>query len=286
MQSADRELHVTGANLKEVQSRQPIRFYCRQMWDLRHFILAQARSNAFKAGRDSFLGKTWIVLDPLLQVAIYLVVFGLILKASRGMDNYVGFLVVGVTFFGMISKGITSGVGSIQKFRGLISAFKFPRATLPIASVISQGLNNSVPAIIAIVLSLSLQIGTPIGFGILAIIPIYLLLHTFILGIDFWVSKITALIPDLGSLVNVIVRGLFFLSGVFFSVERFDTHPSLKLLIEINPIYQFLTVARDAILDSSIPSLEVSLYLLLWSGILLVSGFVAFWLGEEKYAQV
>ena len=277
-------IDVDVSNLKPVYRKRNLAHYFNELWAARYFIWAQARSHSFSTGRGSFLGKAWIILDPLLQSATYVIIFGLILKTTNGIDNFIGFLVIGVTFFGFISQGLAGGVGLIQKYRSLITGFNFPRAAAPIANVLQNFLDSIAPALVGIGLALVLQIGEPISWRLLLVIPYFVLIHLFALGMQFIIAPLTFKIPDLRAVINLIVRALFFLSGVFFSMDRFTGNPALAKLVELNPAYQFLMTIRHIVLDNGIPDAKTTLYLCAWTLILLIVGFFYYRHGEAQYA--
>lgn len=277
---------IDDTSLSPPRTRLPLVAYSKAVWRRRHFIYAEARSKALSSGRGMFLGKVWIVLDPLLQVVVYAVIFGLVLNVSRGMDNFVGFLILGVIFFGFLSRGISAGSGLIQSSRNMIASFNFPRASLAISANLRNLIDNLAPAVVAVVLAIFSQLDEPIHWTVIFIIPIFLMIHIFTLGTTLVIARVTAFIPDAKSLVVLLQRALFFVSGVFFTVERFDTHPYLQLLVEANPLYQFLMAVRDCVLVGDVPSVEVWLYLSAWTFGLFFLGMVFFGRAEERYSSV
>ena len=260
--------------------------YVSQLWKLRHFIYFDARSKAFKSSRDLLLGRAWIIIQPLIDVMIYAFIFGVILKTSRGIDNFLGYLTIGVIFFGFITTGLNSGTKLIQNSYGLISSFSFPKAALPIALVTKQFIDNLPPAIISIALSFVFQWPQGPTWRIFFIIPLYILAHLLILGVIFIVARLTAFIPDLKALVGILSRALFFTSGVFFSIERFSGSPTAQKIMENNPGYIFLQACRDVTIYNKLPDLSSWIHLIAWSFVLLIIGFIFFWKAEERYASV
>lgn len=277
---------IEDTGLTELRSRPQFFRYLVQLWRSRHFIYAKARTTAFSRGRDRYLGGLWELLDPIFQVSVYAVIFGFILNVSRGMDNFIGFLVLGVIYFGFLSTGIAAGSGLIKGSRGLISSFKFPRAALICSTALKNLLNSIVPAILAVIIAVLFQLDKPIHWTSALVIPLFLLIQVFNFGVTCFVARATAFVPDLQSLVNLIRRGLFFISGVFFTISRFDTHPVLESVVEANPLYQFLMAIRSCVLEGVIPSLAVWGYLSVWSFSLAALGILFFWQAEERYASV
>lgn len=277
---------VEDDGLQKLNARPPLMIYMRELWGRRFFITAQARAKALKGGQGMFLGKLWLLLNPLFSIAVFAVVFGLVLKVSRGMDNFIGFLAIGVIFFGFLSGGITGGSGLIQNSKSLMRAFAFPKASLVFSAMIRQFWDNLLPAVIAIIGALLFQLDKPISWTVLLVVPLYLLIHLFGLGASFFTARLTSRIPDLKKVIALIMRGLFFLSGVFFPVDRFADIPVLREFMLANPLYQFLHAVRMCVLDGAVPELGVWLYLSAWSFGLVFIGFIFFWQAEARYATV
>ncbi|WP_158014559.1 ABC transporter permease [Corynebacterium sp. HMSC062E11] len=277
---------VDDSKLHGLQPRPKFLTYLKQIWRRRFFIWSEAKSKSLKDGQDMFLGNLWIILNPLIQVGIYALVFGMILKTSRGMENFIGFLVIGVIYFGFLSRGINSGVGLIKAERGMITSFQFPKASLVISHTVRQFVDNAPAAIIGICIALLFQPHKLPTWSLLLVPPLYFLLHIFNAGAAFFIARSTAFVPDLRGIVNLMMRGLFFVSGVFFSIDRFDGNPKLKHIVELNPLYQYLSAFRTCVLEGQSPSLHVWLYLTVWSVSLFCVGLIYFWRAEERYASV
>lgn len=277
---------VDDTNLNPLYSRPNLWNYLKQLVWYRHFIVFEGRSKANQNGTGTALGRAWIILDPLLQTALYVLVFGVILQTSRGMENFVGFLVLGVVFFQNAIKGINSGNTLIQTSQGMIASFQFPIAVIPSASVMSSFFNGLAPVGVGLIVALLTQPQISLPLSVIGIIPLYIFVHLFGFGCTLWVARFTAMVPDLKSVFSISSRALFFLSGVFFTIERFDGHETLQTLVRLNPIYQFLASARLMVLDGEWPSASIWGYMALWALVLPLTGLIFFWAGEDKYALV
>lgn len=281
-----KEIVVDGSHLAELTTRPRLWDYVRDCWRMRAFTLQHARSLSLLQGRGTFLGRTWIVLDPLLQVAIYVLVFGLIMEVDRGIDNFIGFLMVGVMMFRSITRSFSAAVGLIQRSRGLITSFNFPTAELVFSASIRNFIDNIAPVMVGICVALVSQLDTPIGFGILWFVPVSIIALVFQTGAMFFIARATAFVPDLRGLVTLAIRALFFISGIFYTLDRFDSHPQIRAVMEMNPVYQFLRMSRLAILESSAPPMGAFAMLSAFSMMTLILGFVYFWRAEGRYSSV
>lgn len=279
-------LFVDDEKLFDLAERDSLKLYIKRIWKRRHFIIAESKNKAFSSYDHLLLGKAWLFLEPIARIAMYGVFFGLVLNTSRGIDNFLGFLIIGVIFFGFMSKGLTSGSRLIQSSRNLIAAFSFPKASLPISTALRSFYGGILPSVVAIVSALAFQHGKGIFWGLVLVIPLYILLHIFALGLTFMVARVTAFIPDAQQLLRMVGRGWFYISGVFFSVSRFDTHPQIGAMMEANPAYRFLEALRSVILYQNVPPLSDWVYLIASAAGSLILGFLFFWRAEQRYLHV
>lgn len=277
---------VDMSGLRKLNIRPNLGLYVKQLIERRHFIVADARYRAFRTVKSYRLWKFWLIGQPLLEAAMYGVLFGLVLKTSRGIDNFIGFLVLGVTFFGFVSSLVGGGQSLIQTSRNLITAFSFPRASLVLSQSLRYMIDNIAPILVAVVFALCAQWGKPLSPTIPLFIPITLLMWLFGTGFMFMVARITAFIPDAKVLINLAMRAWFFSSGVFFSVERYASSALMSAVMTNNPAYIFLTAIRGVVIYGEVPSASTWLTLLAWSLGAFVLGFVFFWEAESRYVRV
>lgn len=277
---------VDDSSLGKVNTRPPLSVYVRKIWDRRQFVWLDARSRAFKTDRDMILGRIWLVLGPLLDGLMYGFIFGFILQTSRGIDNFVGYLLIGIIFFGMMRNLLTGGIGLTRTFRGMLGSFDFPAVSLVLSRAIRGAFDSLIPGTVAIIVALIMQWREPLQWTLLLVIPIFLLIQMFSAGLMLFSARITAQIPDMRTVINLAARAWFFLSGVFFSVERFVDQPELKFLMQENPAYRFLTAARQVVMYGEIPTLADWLILVSWAVGAFAAGFFFFWRGEGKYSNV
>lgn len=277
---------VDDSAVHPLDARDSLGAYLLKLWKRRSFILLDARARAFQGHRGMWLGKLWIILNPLVEAATYGLIFGLLLRTSRGIDNFVGFLLIGIIFFGFLQQGLNSGAGLIRSNRAMIAAFRFPRASIAIGLVVRQFLDNLAPALMAVLVALVCQLNKPIDVSVICVVPLYILIHIFSLGLILFVSWLTAFVPDAKALLRVVSRGWFYISGVFFSVENFATHPVVRSVMQANPGFQFISSVRTAVLDGTTPDWRVWVSLLCWSFGSLAVGFLVFWGAESKYVKV
>ncbi|WP_130329100.1 ABC transporter permease [Streptomyces sp. BK022] len=276
-------LAVSGARPSLVE-------YVRQLWSRRHFILAFSQAKLTAQYSQAKLGQLWQVATPLLNAAVYYAIFGLILKASRGMsqDVYVPFLVTGVFVFTFTQSSLMSGVRAISGNLGLVRALHFPRAALPISFSLQQ-LQQLLFSMIVVFL-------VAIGFGNypqpswLLILPALVLQFLFNTGLAMIVARMGAKTPDLAQLMPFILRTWMYASGVMFSINHMLAGKPewIVRVLQANPAAVYMDLMRYALIDgygaSNLPP-HVWALALGWAVVVFCGGFVYFWKAEERYGR-
>ncbi len=112
--------------------------YVRDLWSRRQFVVSYARARIYAAYAGARLGSLWQVLTPLLNAAVYYMVFGLMMKAASNVENYTAFLISGIFVFTYTQRSVMEGTRSISANMSLIRTLHFPRATLPFAYVMNE----------------------------------------------------------------------------------------------------------------------------------------------------
>lgn len=272
-------MHRAGARL-------PLDEYGRRLWERRYFILTYSRASGAAGYQKNFLGQYWRLLTPLLNIAVYYLIFGLLLHTNRGVPNYIAYLSVGVFVFGFCTESLTSGAKSIMSNVGLVRALQFPRAVLPISTtlVALEGLLYS----LTILAPIALLTGEPLSFRWLLLIPAVALQAMFCLGLAFVVARIGAQVPDTSQVLPFVSRVWMYVSGVMYSITAATQgrSPWLRTVLHLNPGSVYLQLARHALLTGVPVPATTWLLGVAWAVGLLSTGFLYFWRGEETYGNV
>jgi teichoic acid transport system permease protein len=276
------EVAVPVDGLRDMYRRPPLPGYVRALWARRHFIRADAHARVAGSTRGTVLGRTWLVLNPVLDGAAYFLIFGLLLGTSRGVPNFLGYLVVGVFLFRFTARCLTAGSQSLIAGRSLVRGFTFPRAALPVAAVYRESLAMAPVLAVMVALVLGVAPPEPVTWRWL-LLPVVLALQLlFNLGLALTVARMTARLPDLGQLVSFVSRIWLYASGVFFAYDRFVDSPSLLRVLELNPLHLVLDMSRDLLLYAATPDAGSWVALTAWACLSVTGGLMFFWRGEDR----
>lgn len=276
-------LSVSGA-------RPPLTEYVRQLWGRRHFILAFSRAKLTAQYSQAKLGQLWQVATPLLNAAVYYFIFGVIIKATRGLDQktYIPFLVTGVFVFTFTQTSVMAGVRAISGNLGLVRALHFPRASLPISFALQQLQQLLYSMIVLFVVVVAF--GSYPGLSWLLIVPALALQFLFNTGLALIMARMGAKTPDLAQLMPFVTRTWMYASGVMFSINgMLAGRPEWFIrLMQYNPAAVYMDLMRFALIDgygsSHLPP-HVWAAALGWAVVFFAGGFVYFWKAEERYGR-
>ncbi len=261
--------------------------YVQQLWSRRHFTLSYSRARLTALYASARLGQIWHVLTPLLNVFVYWLIFGYLLRRTDGTgDNYIAFLTVGVFVFTYTRESIATGTWSISNRIELVRALHFPRATLPISSTFIQ--LQQLLLSMAVVLTIVLASGEPFAMRWFLLIPALFLQTVFNLGCSMLMARVGARNHDIGELVPFVLRTWMYLCGVFYSVTKVAGHAPqpIRFFLEANPGALYIELARHALLQGFAHTTP-HIWLLsgAWAALALVGGLTVCWQAEHTYGR-
>ncbi len=271
----------SAKGLRDVYESSRLNRYLRGMWDRREYIRYVAVNELKSRQMNSVLGNLWHLLNPMLTIAVYWLIFGVVLKVDRGVTNFIAFITVGVFTFAFTQRSTTHGARSIVSNRGLIKAIRFPRAVLPASSTLTETLATIPP--IAVMLGVAFLSGESITVRWLAVVPLFALQAVFNFGAALVAGRLTHHLRDVVQILPFFFRLLLYGSGVIFSVEAY-ADSSVRWLFILNPMYDFVTMMRWAVMGSDAEAVFL-LSAAVWSVLLSVLGFLWFRAAEAGYGS-
>ncbi|MFC9327950.1 ABC transporter permease [Kitasatospora sp. NPDC057015] len=268
--------------------------YTKQLWARRHFIWAFATARLVAQYTDAKLGQIWQVVTPLLNCAVFYLVFGVILSNKDGFPFYVAWLCIGVFVFQFTQSAVQAGTRAISDNLGLIRALHFPRASLPIAFTVIQLQQLLISLVVLVVVVIAS--GIEPGRTWLLVAPALVLQSMFNTGVALIMARIGAKTSDISQLIPFAMRAWLYMSGVMYSIQdRIDNWPKwVQVVMTINPASVYMDLVRHAFApiiynkhEEHYQELPAHLwaYGIGWAVVMLVIGFVFFWKAEEEYGR-
>jgi teichoic acid transport system permease protein len=200
--------------LKLSGARPSLSAYLSMLWQRRHFIVGYATARNISMYTEAKLGQLWQVLTPLLNAAVYYLIFGLLFETARAVNHFPAFLMVGVFVFAFTERAIVTGSNVMRANIQLIRALYFPRASLPLAYVIVE-LQQMLIGMCVVVVVMLASGQYPTWYWLL-IIPVVLLQTLFNTGAALIVARLGGSIADVSELVPFFLRISRYFCGVMY----------------------------------------------------------------------
>lgn len=225
--------------------------------------------------QGSLLGIAWYVINPLVLMGAYYLVFAVALKPGFEHEAYPLFLLVGLTVWIFFSQSLLAASSSLLDQGALIRKARFPRETIPAATVAVQLVTFLVVLAIVAVLTVAVR-GT--FAAPLVLLPVLLLvLATFVIGLALIVSVLHAHYRDVGPILGAALLPWFFVSPIFFEpADIVHSAWARDALTWANPVAPFITAIRDVLYDGAWPSAATFAYVLTAAALALGLGVVVF----------
>lgn len=236
--------------------------------------------------KKSALGFVWSLLNPLLMMVVFTVVFTILTVPN--IDNFPIFVLTGLVAWNFCAGSITGAAHTIAGNATLINKVYFPRELLP-ASLVCSNLVNFLLTLLVLfgfMLAFKVQL-TPMALFLPAIIAIQVML---VLGIALVVSAVNVFYRDVSVLLEVGVTAWFFLTPIFYQLERIPQNISFlgidvwRWVYMLNPMAAIITDYRYILLYG-LPPIHHTLFALVESALVLAFGYWLFRTLSPRFSE-
>ncbi len=226
----------------------------RDIWGRRRLIGYLAQADLKKKGADTLLGNVWWVLDPLLQMAVYVVLVSIIF--ARPERDYPLFIFAAILPWKWFSSSIGDAITAVSGQDRLIKQVQFPKLVLPVAAIMA-GIAQFAFGLIPLAALLLLLFADRISPYLVLIPAVALVQLMFTLALGLILAAVNVFFRDIGNLSRHALRLWFYLSPALYGAATVEQvtrdQPALGALLRLNPFYWLLTAYRDLIYDDRAP---------------------------------
>jgi len=229
--------------------------------------------------RGSALGFAWTLLNPLLFMGVYVLVFGIYLKI--GIPNYAVYLLSGLLPWVWFSNALMQGTTAILDGRMYVGKTIFPAEALVLVPVCSNFVNFlfSLPVLVAVVVLFHGSLGLPL----LALPAIVVIQMIFTLAVLFFVATLNVFYRDFQQLMTYAVMLFFYLTPIFYQASHVP--PAIRPFVEASPIAVLVRGYQQVFYANEWPDLASFAYLLVVAVVLLVLGHAFFKRHKESFGE-
>ncbi len=251
----------------------------KDIYNYRELLKTNIKKDVGGKYKNSFLGVLWSFINPLLQIAVYALVFQVILRSN--IENYAVYLCCALIPWQYFSNIVIRGAAVVIDNGNIIKKVYFPREILPISIVTSEGVNFLISTII--ILGFVLVSGIGLSINVVFYFLILAIQYIISLGISFIVSSLTVYFRDLLHLLGVFMQLLFYATPIVYSIN--DVPPSFQWLLRLNPMSYLIEGYRAIFYSKTLPNFK-SLGIALIMGIILcIIGYALFRKLEKGFAE-
>lgn len=258
----------------------------RSLWKYRHFVKSSIKNELVSRFARSKLGGLWIIINPLMQVAIFALILSNVLAAKLpGIDNkyaYAIYLMAGLLAWTLFAEMLGRFLNLFIDNGNLMKKVSFPRITLP-AIVVGSNLFNNALLFLAIVLIL-LLLGHSFSINLLWLIPLTLALSIFSVGVGLMLGIFNVFLRDIGQAIPIVLQVWFWFTPIVYPVSIIPEE--YKHLLRLNPLYHFTHAYQEILVYGRAPKLEGVLIVSVIGIALLVFSFFLFRRASKEMVDV
>ena len=235
--------------------------------------------------KGSALGFAWNFLIPLLQLAVFWVLFGVILGTrpitASGEHPYAIFLFVGLLPWTFFSNALQQGAASVVANAAIVKRVKLPVQLLPAASLLSALANF---LLTLVVLALVLAVFGPRHPEGLVYVPMLILVQVMLgAGLAYLLAALNVFYRDVEHILGVVLMAWYFLTPILFPISLLADRPRELFLAYLNPMTAVIVGYQRALLDGLPPEWPWLVYSALFGLVCFVAGFAYFRRAKDDF---
>jgi ABC-2 type transport system permease protein len=216
-----------------------------EIWRYRELLVAFSRTELKVKYKNSVLGFAWSMLNPALYLAVYWVVFDLIL--GTGIPNFPIFLLSGILVWNLFATSLSSATGSVVANAGLVRKVAFPREILPLASVGAALVHFFLQAIVLVMALVVFQYQVAWSYVPLLPVALFALLF-FVAALGILMGSVNVYLRDTAHFIDLALIAWFFMTPIVYPYETVAQKlGSESWLYLLNPVTDIVLTFQRAI---------------------------------------
>lgn len=230
---------------------------------------------------NSYLNWIWWVLEPLCFMLIYVFIFGVVFNARE--PYFPIYIFIGLTMWIFFSKSISQSVRVVKSYKAIVSKVYIPKFILILTTMLVNGYKMLISMGIIIIMLFFYRV--PVGIHMLYIVPLFLEFSLLTFGCCTFLLHFGVYIEDLTNIVNIVLRLLMYLTGIFFNIETRLPAPYNRYVLHLNPVAFFISSIRKSVLENAAPSFKWMLLYAVLGTVIAVSGLLVIYRNENNYVK-
>ncbi len=210
---------------------------------------------------QTVLGFSWAIIQPLVQIVIFTIIFGKIAQLPTEGIPYILFASVAVIPWTYMSQALTQSSQSLLQGSNILGKIYFPRIIFPITPVLAKLVDFGVSLFIVLCIMLYYQVSPT--WNLLLFPVLVVMMMAVPLGIGLWLSSLAIRFRDIKQAMPFFIQMLMYTAPIVYSASSIPE--GYRLLYSLNPLVGVIEGFRSCLLGTPIP------WLYIWPGILTAS---------------
>lgn len=246
------------------------------------YTLYAARAELKSEVANSYLNWLWWVLEPFCFMLIYTFIFGVVFQAAEPYFNI--FIFIGLTLWDFFNRCTIQSVRLIRNNKGIVSKVYLPKFILIFVRMLVNGFKMMISFIIVIIMMIVYRV--PVSWYILYVPLIIITFAVFTFACCTFLLHFGVFIEDLFNVVTILLKAVFYLTGIFYNIQTRIPEPYNFLLIHWNPLANLIADLRYSLLYGKAPYVGSMLVILAVSLGMSVIGVRMIYKNENTYVKV
>jgi len=253
--------------------------YLREFFRRREFFKEMSKSNLRAENLDTWFGRLWNILNPLLMGSVYFLLVDIL--SNRGAkEGFFCYLLAGLFLFSTLTQTMSDGARSITRAGKMITNTAFPRALLPFAAV-RTAFSRLWPTLIVLAIICAVS-GIKPSWALLACIPLLAIFSVFCFGIAMLLATLQVYFRDTRSFLPYLSRIWLYTSPVLWTTAQVPE--KLKVIEVLNPMYGMVSAWSEAIVYGRWPPASSWISASVWALLTMLVGSYVFLTREREFA--
>jgi ABC-2 type transport system permease protein len=218
------------------------------VWQYRELLVGLVRKELKVKYKDSSLGFFWSMLNPAMYLAVFYVVFQVIL--GSGIPYFAIYLLSGLLAWNLFSASLTAATGSIVNNGALVNKVYFPREILPLATVGANVVHFFLQAIVLLTALVVFQYGVALEY-LWLVLPAMVVLLLLTAGLAILFSALNVYARDLQHLLELVLLAWFWMTPIVYAwqlpADKLQEHGLSSALTLVNPVTSVVITIQRAI---------------------------------------
>ncbi len=252
----------------------------KELWEYREMVASLVKRDLKSRYKGSVLGFLWMFLNPLLQLAVYTVVFSTIMR--MGIDKFYLFLFVALVPWLFFSTCLSAGTTVIFSQQDMVKKIYFPREVLPLAFTLSQFVNMLLSFLV--IFAVVLCSGIKIELQALLCLPLVMCVEFILaLGVTYLVSALNVYFRDLEHILGIVSMAWMYLTPIIYPIDMVPKE--YVPLFYFNPMTSITIAYRDILYYGQVPHISTLSNAMVMGFVVLAAGQITFGRLQKHFVE-